>query len=325
MNEILMGFTGLMRRRALHSRCNAQRFIILVNMNKEFFQQNLTIFHLLVILVNHPLLIQNCDIEMSYLVELYKRKEINQMSGFLEFMKNMEIDRICDAYRQLRDIDAPERKNPYFVESHNGISSSGAISTRGEEHLALALFNASRAKKVFNLPDGRSIDFIDYQTPLKAKQSDKGIGKVDLFGIVDRKLPAVIELKIESAGKGQPDTPLGALLEGLAYCAIIEGNISTIAEEAAIKFDIQMAEVPPALVVLAPKEYWQKYLQNKNAGDWLPELTKTSRQFREELNIEILLLAMTDSRYEMGLDGTPAKLTGKCDLAQVEEIADLPG
>ena len=143
---------------------------------------------------------------MSYLIELYKRKEVNQLSGLLDFMKNMDINGICNGYRQLRDIDAPQRVSPYFVESHNGISSSGATSTRREEHLALAIFNASRANKIFKLPDGRLIDFIDYQTPLKAKQEDKGVGKVDLFGIIDRKLPTVIELKIENVDGGQADS-----------------------------------------------------------------------------------------------------------------------
>jgi len=257
----------------------------------------------------------------SYLIELYKRKEVNQISGFLDFMKNMDINGICDGYRQLRDIDAPQRMNPYFVKSHNGISSSGAASRRREEHLALAIFNASRANKKFHLPDGRLIDFIDYQTPLKAERGDKGVGKVDLFGIIDRKLPTVIELKIESVGVGKADSPLRALLEGLAYCAIIERNISTITKEAVINFDVQLSENPPTLVVLAPEEYWERYLQNKSAGDWIPELIRTSNQIMDELNVEIILLAMIDSGFEMGLDGTPARLTGNCDLVSVESMA----
>jgi len=259
--------------------------------------------------------------EMSYLIELYKRKEVNQISRFLDFMKNMDIHKICDGYRQLRDIDAPQRMNPYFVESHNGISSSGAASTRREEHLALAIFNASRANNKFHLPDGRLIDFIDYQTPLKAEQGDKGVGKVDLFGVIDRNLPTVIELKIENVSGGQADSPLRALLEGLAYCAIIEKNISTITEEISIKFDIQLSETTPTLVVLAPEEYWKRFLQNKHAGDWMPELIKISNQFKDELSIEIILIAMTDSEFEMGLNGTPTKLIGNCDLVSVESIA----
>lgn len=75
------------------------------------------------------------------------------------------------------------------------------------------------------------------------------------------------------------------------------------------------------LVVLASDEYWRRYLQNKSAGDWLPEIMKISKILKDELNIDIILLAMTDSGFEMGLEGMPAKLTGYCDLVSVETMA----
>ena len=56
------------------------------------------------------------------------------------------------------------------------------------------------------------LKIIDYQTPLKARQADSRIGKIDLLGLVGDRL-TVIELK---AGGGS-DSPLRALLEGLAY------------------------------------------------------------------------------------------------------------
>lgn len=257
--------------------------------------------------------------EMSYLIELHKRKEVNQLSGFLDYMKNMDVNRICEGYRQLRDVDAPQRVSPYFQETHNGISSSGASSTRREEHLAL--FNASRGNKIFKLPDGRLIDFVDYQTPLKAKQMDEGVGNIDLFGVIDKELPTVIELKIENLDGGRADTPLRALLEGLAYCSIVERNISKIIDEAAVDFDIQLSGNQPTLVVLAPEEYWERYLQNTRAGNWIPELIEICNQFKDELNVEIILLAMTDSEFEMGLDSVPARLTGNCELVIVESMA----
>jgi len=253
------------------------------------------------------------------LIDLYKKKELNQVSKFLHFMKKMEVSEIIDSYRQLRDEDAPQRQNSYFVDTHNGIPSSGSSSNRNEEHLAIALFNASREKKTFKLPDSRVLEFIDYQTPLKAKQSDKGIGKVDLFGVIDNKLPAVIELKIESKSGGQADTPLRALLEGLAYCAIIEKNLPKLSDEASNKFNKEFNE-ELTLVVLAPDEYWKRYLQNKSAGDWFPEIKKISNTLKEELNIDIILLAMSDSKFEMGLEGVPAKLIGNCNLVLVETM-----
>jgi hypothetical protein len=258
---------------------------------------------------------------MVNLIELYKKQELNRISEFLDYMKNMDMADICDSYKQLRDVDAPQRINSYFVESHDGISSSGSSSNRREEHLALALFNASRANKEFTLPDGHQLEFIDYQTPLKAKRGDKGIGKIDLFGVIDNTVPTVIELKTESIDEGQADSPLHALLEGLAYCAIIEKNLPQIADEASTKFDKYFNASKPTLIVLAPDEYWKRYLLNKSAGNWLPEIINISNKINEALTIEIILLGMTDSEFEMGLEGTPAKLTGDCKLVSVESIA----
>lgn len=254
------------------------------------------------------------------LIELYKKKELNQISQFLQFMKNIDLNEIVDSYKQLRDEEAPQRENAYFVDTHNGITSSGSSSNRKEEHLAIALFNESRAKKVFKLPDGRVLEFIDYQTPLKAKQRDKGIGKVDLFGVLDNTIPTVIELKIEGQQGSQADTPLRALLEGLAYCAIIEKNLPKISIEASHKFNKRFNK-ELALVVLAPDEYWKRYLQNKSAGKWFPEIKKLTEALKDALNIDIILLAMKDSEFKMGLDGTPAKLIGNCDLVLVETMA----
>ena len=60
------------------------------------------------------------------LIELYKKEELNQVSRFLNFMKNMEMSEIIDSYKQLRDKNAPQRQNSYFVDSHNGITRSGS-------------------------------------------------------------------------------------------------------------------------------------------------------------------------------------------------------
>ena len=73
--------------------------------------------------------------------------------------------------------------------------------------------------------------------------------------------------------------------------------------------------------MLAPDEYWKRYLFNKSAGDWLPEIMKISETINSALNIETIPLAMTNSEFEMGLEGKRAKLTGDCKLISVESIA----
>ena len=100
----------------------------------------------------------------------------------------------------------------------------------------------------------------------------------------------------------------------------VKKNLPKISAEAFNKFNKKLNR-DLTLVILAPDEYWRRYLQNKSAGDWLPEIKKISKILKDELNIEIILLAMTDSEFDMGLEGMPAKLTGNCDLVSVETLA----
>ena len=89
--------------------------------------------------------------------------------------------------------------------------------------------------------------------PLKARQGDRGVGKVDLFAAVDGRLPCVVELKV-AGESARGDTPLRALLEGLAYCAIVEANAADIASEFAEQHVVSASR--PTLVVMAPDNYW---------------------------------------------------------------------
>lgn len=260
---------------------------------------------------------------MSYydLISLYKEENLNQVSGFLDVMKELDCKTIADSYKQLRDELAPQRTNPYFVDSHDGIASSKGSSNRREEHLALALFNASKENRLFVLPDGRNLKFIDYQTPLKAKQGDKGIGKVDLFASINDSAPTVVELKIDGTDGAKSDSPVRALLEGVAYCAIIEKNLPKITKEAKSRFSISFNQAVPSLIVLAPDEYWLRYLHNSASGDWLPEIQTMCTELSSLLNLDIMLLSLKDSEFEMGLDGNPSKLLNDCQIVSVDSLA----
>ena len=108
-----------------------------------------------------------------------------------------DVGMLARCYEHLVRV-APRRhaRGKRYVHGRTGTTSSGASSNRREEHLAVALCNASRSGVAFALPDRRPFAIIDYQMPLKARQGDLGVGKVDLFAVVDGRLPCVIELKV---------------------------------------------------------------------------------------------------------------------------------
>ena len=202
------------------------------------------------------------------------------------------------------------------MHGRTGITNSGRSSNQREQHLAAALYNASRGGAAFVLPDRRPLVIIDYQMPLKARRDDRGVGKVDLFAVVDGTLPCVVELKVvgnTSCG----DTPLRALLEGLAYCAIVEANAADIASETAEQHGLPASR--PALVVMAPDNYWARYLDYPRAGTWLSAVHDLISGLREALGLEAHLVALLDATFEMGLSGQPARLTGRCRMASVDE------
>ena len=260
---------------------------------------------------------------MSFsLIELFKERTVNHISNFADSAGRLDILKLEKSYVELLK-GAPKRAGrgkDYFVKGHNGITSSGSYSNRTEEHLAVALFNATKNGKDFSLAGDQRLSFLDYQLPLKARQGDKGIGKVDLFCAIENSIPAVAELKVAGKNGQLGDTPLKALLEGLAYCAIVEVNMETIAREAKARFKINLKPGKPDLIVIAPHDYWWNYLKKDAAGDWITTLNKLVEKIKKRLKINTHFLSLRNCEFEMGLGGRPAKLKGNCRVEAVQAL-----
>jgi len=254
------------------------------------------------------------------LLELYKHPAINHISGFYELAKQIDHQELTNAYYRARE-SAPHRharKKRYFV-GHSGVTSSGGYSNRREEHLAIALWNSTQERKPLVLPEGHTLELLDYQFPLKAQRGDKGVGKVDLFGVIDGVQSCVIELKIHPEGMGYGDTPLRAYLEALAYCAIIEANINDITQEVFENFGQRLTGNRPTLVVMAPEEYWSAYLNHERAGEWWPVLRHLADQIAQSLGLKSHFIALRNSCFNMGLNGQKPLLTGDCSLVDLAD------
>jgi len=131
------------------------------------------------------------------LLELYKSVEVNRITTFCDVTAQLDPGNLATAYARARD-SAPrrhDRNKRYFVD-HSGQTNRSENSNRREEHLALALWGASQSGSPMVLPTGETLGIVDYQTPLKARQSDKGVGKVDLFGIGREKVSGLFSRSI---------------------------------------------------------------------------------------------------------------------------------
>ena len=253
------------------------------------------------------------------LIDLYNERAVNRVSQFAAYTKQIDIDTLRAGYHNLVQV-APrrhERGKSYFV-GHTGSTKSKPGSKRREEHLALAIYNASRENRLLPaLPDGRLLTILDYQTPLKAQRDDRGVGKVDLIGVIDADLLCVIELKIHGSRNALSDTPLRAMLEGFAYCAIIEANSSDIADEARLS----LSAPRPALLVMAPEEYWMDYLGHPRAGNWYPAVRGLATGIADAMNMEVHLLVLRNAKFEMGLGRKQPRLEDTLSIVSVDELA----
>ena len=197
---------------------------------------------------------------------------------------------------------APRRSSvgrPYFA-GHDGIPSSTGRSNRLEEHCAIALVNLARS---WPWAGGGWFRLLDYQVPLKARQSDTGIGKIDLLGVTDEGRLVIVELKVGRASGGRSDAPPAALMEGLRYAAIVEADQMAIAAEIEARFGIDVSDEPPIVQVLAPQAWWRDWLDLVPAGNWGPAFARLSESIGVRTGVTVECMALEDAEIAYGLDG----------------------
>jgi len=212
-------------------------------------------------------------------------------------------------YKQERAV-APRRHARgmrYLVDGHNGIPSSGSHSNRGEEHLALALFNRYGPRQTpMRIAKGAALSFLDYQVPLKARQGDVGLGKVDLLAIENPNHLAVVELK--HAGKGTADNPVKAAVQGLAYAANIEANRTEICEEISKRHRITVVYAPLLVIVMADAPYWKSWDLARSTGHTTRSLSMFLKGIARQAGVGFRFVDLGNTRFEFGLDGQAPRL-----------------
>ncbi|MBF0634186.1 MAG: hypothetical protein HQK85_06000 [Nitrospinae bacterium] len=223
-------------------------------------------------------------------------------------MTSLDMADLKGSYERIMK-GAPRRHNRdkrYFIDGHDGVPSTKGGTNRNEEHLAIALWNRfGPGKTPITLPDGISLTLLDYQFPLKERQDDKGVGKVDLFGVTSAGQAWVIELK---QGANRTDTPSAALLQALGYAAMVQANMDDIGSEPKGK---PIRESIPAVCVMAPEGYW--YGQTA-------ELAELNRQVEAELDVPVRFVAikMSPDALILGLNGNKPRLNGDIEFEYVE-------
>ncbi len=198
------------------------------------------------------------------------------------------------------------RGKKYFV-GHDGIPSSKSSkgTNRWEEHLGIALWNRFRpGLPPIQIREDVVLTLLDYQFPLKARRDDKGVGKVDLFGVDQAGRAWVIELK---TGDNRTDSPLSALEQLIPYAAITQANLQDIRGEP----DGQMIKSNQLVFcVMAPSQFWQQGLYG--AKDLARELTSSL-----DHEVKFVEIEMNDSDLQCGMDGSRSTINGHISFSLV--------
>jgi hypothetical protein len=218
------------------------------------------------------------------------------------------IDALSREYVSFRD-NSPSRtsigKN-YFVDGHDGVTSANGSSNRREEHMAIALWDLQQN---WNNPFGGYFKFFDYQFPLKAQQTDTGVGKIDLVGISDEGQFIITELKVDTETGNPGDTPNSALLQGLRYAAIVEANLKAIADEAKKKFGAVVKRQMPIIQIVGTLKWWQQHSFDLNRSNKMQDhFSVIVDRVENKIGVSIQCLAFEYSSFEYGLDGKKPRI-----------------
>jgi hypothetical protein len=178
---------------------------------------------------------------------------------------------------------------------------------RDSEHLALALAaRTAEGGAPLALPEAGTFAALHAGAVLKSAQPDAALGAddpnwgaepIDLLGLgPDGRLTvAVVRWLAPSATRVQTgDTPLRALLEGLAWVAGVEANRESLTVELAEKTSESISAAPPALLLIGSFRWWElsRKREAQKGAAWIKELERLAREISAKLDVPVRFLTL---------------------------------
>jgi hypothetical protein len=243
------------------------------------------------------------------LVERARDPRVRQARGFREAAAELDGATLAAEFEAERE-SAPRRseaKKKHLVQANQRLAAE-RHPDRDAEHAALALV-ARREKggTPLRLPEEEGFfealhaGIVLKSAPADAKlgQEDPnfGIDRLDLVGIGPSDRLALVLMRFvapSSTRVGTGETPLRALLEGLAHAAVAVANQGALAAELAARTERKVADAPPYLFLLGSPRYWElcRKREAQRGAAWIQQMERLAREFEEQTGIGIRYLSL---------------------------------
>lgn len=255
---------------------------------------------------------------MHPIIELSNDRQVRQAKGFKDAAADLTGEQLAGLY-ETEVANAPRRAEAgkrYLVK---GKLPTSRRANKDEEHLSLALRKHCRdSDEGLSLPGLGNLDLLAAQVPLATASVDrslgdadvnKGVGKIDLLGVGPEDRLVVVKVKFaapEATRGGTGDTPLRALLDGLAQCAMASANREALASELAA--GRALSDQPPLLILLASPRYWDlcRKREAQKGAAWIREMERIAREVEEQIGVQLVYQAIAlegSPGWEYGEDG----------------------
>jgi hypothetical protein len=93
---------------------------------------------------------------------------------------------------------------------------------------------------------------------------------------------------------GTGETPLRALLEGLAHTAVAEANRAALAAEVEARAGRKVAEGPPYLLLIGSPRYWElcRKREAQRGAAWIQQMERLAREIEEKTGVSVRYLSL---------------------------------
>ncbi|MCH2169212.1 hypothetical protein MK489_00395 [Myxococcota bacterium] len=265
------------------------------------------------------------------LIEHSIEKTVKQAAAFKQAAAELTGERLAEWYQQ-ELVNAPNRTaagKKYFVQYNSKLANARRPGRDGE-HMAIALTAHCRelgagialpGEVLTEESEEGTLRFVHPLVPLKSAQADKALGtedpnygvdRVDAIGVAPEGRLAVVEVRFlapDANRVGVGDTPLRALLEGLANCAIAEANRNELRSEIAAASGVTVADDSPVLVVLGSSRYWElcRKREAQKGAAWIREMERLATEIERDIGVTVMFLSLrlTENPGFSYPDGSP--------------------